>query len=123
MKNEVFAELMKSANEALEHAQGKRSLKTTSLPLPPKPMNGGAVKKVRAALHASQAVFARYLNVSTKLVQAWEANRRTPEGPALVLLHIAARQPDVIEGALFRGSIQGHEQSEPRNTRHEAAAR
>ena len=70
MKKEVFAELMGSVHEALGHARGKRSLRTTTLPLPPKPMNGRAVKRVRAALHASQAVFARYLNVSTKLVQA-----------------------------------------------------
>jgi hypothetical protein len=42
-------------------------------------------------------VFARYLNVSTKLVQAWEANRRKPQGPALVLLHLAAEQPAVLE--------------------------
>lgn len=97
MKDETFTELLTSASEALEHAQGKRSLRTTTLPLPPKSLNGRAVKRVRASLHASQAVFARYLNVSTKLVQAWEANRRTPEGPALVLLHIAARQPDVID--------------------------
>ena len=97
MKDETFTELLASANEALEHAQGKRNLRTTTLPLPPKALNGRAVKRVRASLHASQAVFARYLNVSTKLVQAWEADRRTPEGPALVLLHIAARQPDVIE--------------------------
>ncbi len=97
MKNETFTELLTSANEALAHAQGKRSLRTTTLPLPPKALNARAVKRVRASLHASQAVFARFLNVSTKLVQAWEANRRTPEGPALVLLHIAARQPDVIE--------------------------
>jgi putative transcriptional regulator len=97
MKDETFTELLASANEALEHAQRKRNLRTTTLPLPPKALNGRAVKRVRASLHASQAVFARYLNVSTKLVQAWEADRRTPEGPALVLLHIAARQPDVIE--------------------------
>jgi putative transcriptional regulator len=97
MKDETFTELLTSANEALEHAQGKRSLRTTTLPLPPKSLNGRAVKRVRASLRASQAVFARYLNVSTKLVQAWEANRRTPDGPALVLLHIAARQPQVIE--------------------------
>ena len=97
MKDETFTELLGSANEALEHAQGKRNLRTTTLPLPPKTLNGRAVKRVRAALHASQAVFARYLNVSTKLVQAWEANRRTPDGPALVLLHIAARQPQLIE--------------------------
>jgi putative transcriptional regulator len=96
MKTEMFTELLGSTREALEHAQGKRSLRTTTLPLPPKSLNGRAVKRVRASLHASQAVFARYLN-STKLVQAWEANRRTSEGPALVLLHIAARQPHVIE--------------------------
>jgi DNA-binding transcriptional regulator YiaG len=97
MKAELFAELLGSAREALEHSQGKRDLRTTTLHLPPKALNGRAVKRVRASLRASQAVFAQYLNVSTKLVQAWEANRRTPAGPALVLLHIAARQPDVIE--------------------------
>lgn len=100
MKKKRFAELLGSAHEALEHAQGKRSLRTTTLPFPPKPLSGRGVKRVRASLHASQAVFARVLNVSTKLVQAWEANRRTPEGPALVLLHIAATQPDVLGNVL-----------------------
>ncbi|HUF81842.1 MAG TPA: transcriptional regulator, partial [Burkholderiales bacterium] len=85
MKKETFGELVGSMKEALAHAQGKRDLRTTTLPLPPPALNGPEVKRVRAALHASQAVFARYLNVSTKLVQAWEANRRVPEGPALVL--------------------------------------
>ena len=93
----VFTELLGSAHEALNHAQDKRNLRTTALPLPPKPLNGRAVKRLRATLHASQAVFARYLNVSTKLVQAWEANLRNPTGPALVLLHIAAEQPAVLE--------------------------
>jgi putative transcriptional regulator len=97
MKNETFEELLGSMKEALEHATGKRDLRTTNLPLPPAPLNGKAVKRIRAALHASQAVFARYLNVSTKLVQAWEAGRRVPEGPALILLHIAAEQPRLLE--------------------------
>jgi putative transcriptional regulator len=97
MKKETFGELLGSMKETLEHAEGKRNLRTTTVPLPPAPLNGRAVKRVRAALHASQAVFARYLNVSTKLVQAWEADRRVPEGPALVLLHIAAEQPWLVE--------------------------
>lgn len=97
MKAETFAELVSSMNEALEHAKGKRSLRTTTLPRPPAPFTSRAVKRVRAGLHASQAVFASYLNVSAKLVQAWEAGRRRPEGPALVLLHIAASQPGLIE--------------------------
>jgi putative transcriptional regulator len=97
MKSKTFSELVDSMNEALEHAQGKRSLRTTVLPQAPAPFDSQAVKRVRASLRASQAVFASYLNVSSKLVQAWEAGRRRPEGPALVLLHIAASQPGVIE--------------------------
>lgn len=123
MKNETFTELLASANEALDHAQGKRNLRTTTLPLPPQPLNGRAVKRVRAALHASQAVFARYLNVSTKLVQAWEANRRTPGGPALVLLHIAARQPDIIENVRQPARSTRTAPRRPRHHGSHAAAR
>lgn len=97
MKTETFAELVDSMNELLEQTRGKRSLRTTTLLRPPAPFTSRAVKRVRAQLCASQAVFAGYLNVSSKLVQAWEAGRRRPEGPALVLLHIAASQPGVIE--------------------------
>jgi putative transcriptional regulator len=122
MKAETFTELLTSANEALGHAQGKRSLRTTTLPLPPKSLNGRAVKRARASLHASQAVFARYLNVSTKLVQAWEANRRTPDGPALVLLHIAARQPDVIENVRRSAGSNRIASARPRTDRSHAAA-
>jgi putative transcriptional regulator len=122
MKNEMFDELLASADEALEHAQGKRNLRTTTLPLPPPPLNGRAVKRVRAALHASQAVFARYLNVSTKLVQAWEADRRAPGGPALVLLHIAARQPDVIENVRQPARSTHAGRRRPRQYRSRAAA-
>jgi putative transcriptional regulator len=117
MKDKTFSELLTSANQALEHAQGKRNLRTTTLPLPPQPLNGRAVKRVRAALHVSQAVFARYLNVSTKLVQAWEANRRRPDGPALLLLHIAARQPQVIE--TVRQDAAASSRSRLRRSRHQ----
>jgi putative transcriptional regulator len=96
MKDELFAELMQSASEALEHAQGKRELRTTVLPDPPKPMAAAEIRDLRQRLHASQAVFAHYLNVSTKLVQAWEAQRRRPEGAALKLLRLAQKQPAVL---------------------------
>lgn len=96
MKEDLFAELLQSAKEALEHAQGKRELRTTVLPAPPAPMGAGEIRKLRATLHASQAVFAKYLNVSTKLVQAWEAQRRHPEGAALKLLRLAQNQPAVL---------------------------
>jgi putative transcriptional regulator len=96
MEKELFAELVESTKEALEHAQGKRDLRTTVLPAAPKPMNSAAVRRLRSRLNASQAVFASYLNVSTKLVQAWESDRRTPEGAALRLLRIAEQAPELL---------------------------
>ena len=80
-----------------------------------------ASKPVRASLHAAQAVFARYLNVSTKLVQAWEANRRTLQGRALVLLHIAVRQPQVIESVRQDAASDPPRAPRPRRDRLQAA--
>jgi putative transcriptional regulator len=96
MEPKLFAELLESVNEALEHAKGKRDLKTTVLPAPPKPMHARDVRKLRTRLHASQAVFASCLNVSTKLVQAWESDRRTPEGAALRLMRLAEQVPELL---------------------------
>jgi putative transcriptional regulator len=98
MDAKLFAEFLESAGEMLEYAQGKRELRTTILPAPPKPMRAAEVRRLRAKLNASQAVFAHCLNVSTKLVQAWEAERRTPEGPALLLLRIIERNPGAVLG-------------------------
>lgn len=101
MKQEMFAELMESMTEALDHAKGRRELRTTILPPPPAPMTAAQVRKVRKRLNASQAVFAHYLNVSTKLVQAWEANRRHPDGPALILLRLGDRDPVALAAMVF----------------------
>ena len=97
MKSALFAELLGAANDALEHVKGKRDLRSTVLPKSPEPMTAEEVRDVRDKLHASQAVFARYLNVSTKLVQAWEADERAPSGPALVLLRVIYRQPGIVD--------------------------
>jgi putative transcriptional regulator len=96
MDNDLFADLLQSTTEALEHAEGKRDLRTTVLPAAPKPMSATAVRRLRSRLNASQAVFASYLNVSTKLVQAWESDRRSPEGAALRLLRLAEQAPELL---------------------------
>ena len=102
MKKELFAELMQSVEEALEHAQGKRELRTTVLPEAPRPMSSTDIRAIRQELNASQAVFARFLNVSTQLVQAWEADRRRPAGAALRLLEIGSRQPEAVFAGLVK---------------------
>lgn len=96
MDDKLFDELLDSAKEALEHAEGKLELRTTVLPAPPKPMTARDVKRLRKRVNASQAVFAQCLNVSPKLVQAWEADRRKPTGAALRLLRLAQQRPSLI---------------------------
>ena len=96
MKKELFAELMESMGEAHQHARGKRELRTTELPNAPASISAGEIRRMRDALNSSQAVFARFLNVSTQLVQAWEANRRRPYGAALRLLDVGLRYPDIV---------------------------
>ncbi len=96
MDDKLFAELLESASEALQHARGKRDLRTTVLPLPLQPMSAVAVQRLRKKLKVSQAVLAHYLNVSTKLVQAWESGRRKPDGPALLLLRLGVRRPELL---------------------------
>jgi len=96
MDQKLFAELLESANEALEHAKDKRELRTTELPPPPRRMDGRGIRRLRTRLKMSQAVFARCLNVSTKLVQAWEANRRRPGGPALLLVRLVEQSPALV---------------------------
>jgi putative transcriptional regulator len=50
-------------------------------------------------LKVSQAVFANYLKVSAKRVQAWEQGIGKPAGAALRLLRIARKNPDILVGA------------------------
>ena len=47
-------------------------------------------------LDMTQQQFASALGISVHTLRNWEQGRRTPEGPALALLRIAARHPRVL---------------------------
>ena len=44
----------------------------------------------------TQEEFAEALSISVHTLRNWEQGRRTPEGPALALLRVAARHPRVL---------------------------
>ena len=48
------------------------------------------IRQLRLREGASQAVFARYLNVSTGLVSQWERGEKRPQGASLKLLSLVA---------------------------------
>ena len=97
INNEFFEALKAGLSSAIEHAEGKRKdLRTTTLPRPPKELSAKEIVKVRNQLNVSQAVFARYLNISTKTVQSWEQGLGKPNGASLKLLAIAKKHPKIL---------------------------
>jgi putative transcriptional regulator len=50
------------------------------------------IQALREREKVSQAVLARYLNVTTGLISQWERGERRPSGPALTLLSLIKRK-------------------------------
>lgn len=50
------------------------------------------IKDIREQEHASQAVFARHLNVSPSVVSQWERGERAPSGTSLKLLILVRKR-------------------------------
>ncbi|MAM77209.1 DNA-binding transcriptional regulator [uncultured Tistrella sp.] len=58
---------------------------------PVAPMRPDAIKALRQREKVSQAVFARYLNVTTGLISQWERGEKRPAGASLKLLSLVER--------------------------------
>lgn len=74
----------------------KLDLRSVELPQRPKPMKPADIRTLREGLNASQALFARLLNVSSNAVESWEQGIREPRQATLKLLHVARKNPDVL---------------------------
>ena len=71
-------------------------LRTVEMPPRPKPLKPADIRTLRASLNASQALFARLLNVSSNAVESWEQGIRQPRQATLKLLHIARKNPGLL---------------------------
>lgn len=58
---------------------------------PVRPLSAKQIRELRRRERASQAVFARYLNVTTGLVSQWERGAKHPRGASLKLLALVAK--------------------------------
>jgi len=75
---------------------GKVDLRAVEIPPRPKPMKPADIRALRENLNASQALFARLLNVSSNAVESWEQGIRQPRQATLKLLHVARKSPEVL---------------------------
>jgi putative transcriptional regulator len=90
VKEELFDELVASVRE------GGAILRDESVPSRKFGIDGPDVKRIRANHKLSQSEFAALLGISVATLRNWEQGRRTPDGPAQVLLQVAARHPDAV---------------------------
>lgn len=58
--------------------------------------SGEDVAALRRFVRLTQVQFARAMGISVHTLRNWEQGRRSPEGPAIALLRIAARHPRII---------------------------
>jgi len=64
--------------------------------------SGKDIVALRRFTKLSQKEFARALEISVHTLRNWEQGRRQPEGPAIALLKIAARHPNIVRRAAGR---------------------
>ncbi len=99
MRKDLFDQLVESVKQmkAIEAGRLKPARVTRAENL----LRGESpnVAALRARFKLSQAKFAALLGISVNTLQNWEQNRRRPDGPAKVLLSIAARNPEALLSA------------------------
>lgn len=108
----VFDEIKHGLNEAIEYERGniKATIKKLSI-TPLEEFTAVEIKDIRKNTGMTQALFASYLGVSVKTVEAWEAGRNQPSGTACRLLSITKNDPDfpkksgIVNYGGYRGKI------------------
>ena len=59
-------------------------------------MGGEDIRKLREKLVLSQEAFAKRFGFKVGTLRHWEQGTRYPKGPALVLLSVIKRSPEVV---------------------------
>lgn len=85
----LFDDLKQGLEEAIayEKGRGKARVKTYMI-MPVKEYTNKEIREIRMKASMTQSVFAAYMGVSKKTVEAWECGRTHPTGPVFRLLDV-----------------------------------
>ena len=89
----LFDDLKQGLEEAIDYEKGngKARVKTYMI-MPIKEYSNKEIREIRIKAGMTQSVFASYMGVSKKTVEAWECGRTHPTGPVFRLLDILATE-------------------------------
>ena len=87
--NTLFDDLQEGLLQAVEYAQGKGPAKSVTYIIDPVTrFDKDQIREIRMRAQMTQHVFADFLGVSAKTVEAWECGRTHPTGPAYRLMSL-----------------------------------
>ena len=92
MKDADFQELVASVREAGSIMRGETTPSRQFQVEVPTP----DVRGIRDKFQLSQPDFAAMLGISVATLRNWEQGRRSPEGPARILLSVAEHHPEAV---------------------------
>lgn len=90
MKDELFKELVASLREGGAILRDELPASRSFSVDPPD------IRHIREGFGLTQVQFAALLGISVRTLRNWEQGRRVPEGPARVLLQVAAKHPEAV---------------------------
>ena len=93
--SDTFASIEQGLKEAIAHARGEGTAKIHEIDIP-----DADVQAIRARTGLSQAEFAKSIGVKKSTLLNWEQQRRSPDGPARVLLALIDRDPGIVQRTL-----------------------
>lgn len=90
----VFDDIKLGLEQAIEYEKGTlKARRTTVSILPLDTFTSEEIREIRNKTGLTQVLFAKYMGVSVKTVEAWEAGRNQPDGAARRLLAITRANP------------------------------
>lgn len=97
--SELYNSIMTGINEAIEDAQSeKKTLRRRVVTIEPvKEYEAKEIKEIRNKVGLSQRLFAGFMGVSNKTVEAWEKGTNKPSGAASRILRMMEMDADFIQ--------------------------
>jgi len=90
--SDAFNSIERGLKEAIAHVRGEGTVTIHEIDIPE-----ADVRAIRARTGLSQAEFARSIGVKKSTLLNWEQRRRSPEGPARVLLALIDKDPSIVQ--------------------------
>ncbi|GHU34703.1 hypothetical protein FACS1894105_01950 [Clostridia bacterium] len=82
--------------EAAEWSKGNLKCRTMKISVAPVPVyTAEEIKRIRSDLKMTQYLFAGFMGVSPKTVEAWESGHNVPTGPARRILSMVQSDPQI----------------------------